>query len=395
MRRGRNYFASRPRPHTPHNNSMLSIADFTPLTPAIVALTKRLVEIESPSTTKEAVDQVGAFLVGELHQLGATVAIDKQTTAGDNLLARWGSGAGGLLLLCHMDTVYSLGTLARQPCVEKVGKLYGPGTTDMKASIAMLLTALAALKRNNQLSARPITALFTSDEEIGSDCSRAVIERHAGQAALTLCLEPCLADGSLKTSRKGVGDFEIIARGKGAHAGTNHEGGRNAIEEIAHHVLALQKLTNYEIGTTINVGVIGGGSRPNVVPDEARIHVDMRVESRAEAERITQWMNALKPVMDGTTLEVKGGLNRPPMPRDELMAATFKKAQAIGERLGLKIGEGGTGGGSDANFVAPLGAPVLDGLGALGNGAHSEREHIVIDKLAERTALLAGIISEW
>jgi glutamate carboxypeptidase len=376
---------------------MLPLSTFTPLTPALVALTRRLVEIESPSTHKEAVDHLGAILADELRQLGATVSIDSQTAAGDNLIAQLGAGTGdkSLVILGHMDTVYDLGTLARQPCVEKDGKLYGPGTVDMKASLAMALTALAALQKNNQLPARPLTVLFTSDEEIGSDHSRALIERYAQQAALTLCLESCLADGSLKTSRKGVGDFEIIARGKGAHAGTNHDGGRNAIEEIAHHVLALQRLTDYAKGTTINVGVIGGGSRSNVIPDEARIHVDMRVTSPAEAERITQWMNSLKPVLEGTTLTVTGGLNRPPMPRDDLMAATFKKAQAIAEKLGLKLGEGGTGGGSDANFVAPLGVPVLDGLGALGNGAHSEREHIVIDKLAERTALLAGIISEW
>jgi len=374
---------------------MLSIADFTESTSEIVRLTRRLVEIESPSTDKAAVDRVSLLVADELQALGARLTVDEQTAAGDNLVAHWRTGEGGIVLLCHMDTVYSLGTLARQPCVERHGKLHGPGTVDMKASIAMALTVVRVFKEKKLWPARPLTAVFTSDEEIGSDHSRVVIEAHARRAALTLCLEPGLLDGSLKTSRKGVGGFEITAHGKAAHAGTNHEGGRNAIEEIAHHVLALQKLTDYEVGTTINVGVISGGSRSNVIPDKARIHVDMRVPNQAEAERITQHMHALQPVMPGTTLTVTGGLNRPPMPRDELMIATFRKAQAIGERLGLKLGEGGTGGGSDANFVAPLGVPVLDGLGALGNGAHSEREHIVIGKLAERTALLAAIISEW
>ena len=374
---------------------MLSITDFAGRTGEMVALLKRLVEIESPSTDKAAVDRLGAVVAGELGRLGAAVTIDAQTAVGDNVIGQWGEGEEGLLVLCHMDTVFGLGTLARQPWREVNDKVMGPGVVDMKASIALALTVLAAFKDIGEWPARPITTLFTSDEETRSTYSRAVIERLAKKAALALCLEPCLPDGSLKTWRKGVGDFEIVARGKAAHAGTNHETGRNAIEEIAHHVLAVQKLTDYERGTTVNVGVIGGGSRPNVVPDEARVRVDMRVMTPEEAERITQWMRALTPVLPGTSLEVKGGLNRPPMPRDERMMTTFKKAQAIAATLGMKIGEGGTGGGSDANFVAPLGVPVLDGLGALGNGAHSEREHVVVASLPQRAALLAGILSAW
>jgi glutamate carboxypeptidase len=376
---------------------ILSVADFADKTGGLIALLKRLVEIESPSTDKAAVDRVGVVVAEELRRLGARVTIDEQTTAGNHVVGRWGAGAGkdSLLLMCHMDTVYDLGTLARQPCVEANGKLRGPGVVDMKASIAMVLTVLATLKEKKLWPDRPITALFTSDEEIGSDSSRPLIERLAQGSALVLCLEPCLPDGSLKTWRKGVGNFEIVARGKAAHAGADHESGRNAIEELAHHILAMQRLTDYRKGTTLNVGVVGGGSRSNVVPREARAHVDMRVMTPEEAERVTHWMQSLKPVLDGTTLEVKGGLNRPPMPRDERMIATFKRAQAIAANLGIKIGEGGTGGGSDANFVAPLGVPVLDGLGALGNGAHSEREHIVVASLPERAALLAGIISAW
>jgi glutamate carboxypeptidase len=376
---------------------MLSVADFAAKTGDLVTLLKRLVEIESPSTDKPAVDRLGAVIADELRRLGAAVTIDEQTAAGNHVVGRWGIGPGedGLLLLCHMDTVYAVGTLARQPCVEVDGRLMGPGVYDMKASLAMTLIALAALKEKKRWPPRPITALFTSDEEIGSTTSRALIERLARASALVLCLEPCLPDGSLKTWRKGVGDFEVIARGRAAHAGAEHEAGRNAIEELAHHVLAVQKLTDYQTGTTLNVGVIEGGTRSNVVPDEARARVDMRVMTAEEAERVTQWMMSRKPVLNGATLEVRGGLNRPPMPRDERMSATFKKAQAIAASLGLKVGEGGTGGGSDANFVAPLGVPVLDGLGALGNGAHSEREHVVIASLPERTALLAGIVSAW
>jgi glutamate carboxypeptidase len=376
---------------------MLSIPDFAEKTPDLIALLKQLVEIESPSTDKVAVDRLGAFVAEQLRHLGALVMVDEQTTAGNHVVGRWVTGAeqDGILLLCHLDTVYDLGTLAHQPCREVEDKLTGPGVYDMKASIAMLLVALAELRKKKQWPTRPITALFTSDEEIGSPTSRPLIERLAREAALVLCLEPCLEDGSLKTWRKGIGDFEIIARGVAAHAGAQHERGRNAIEELAHQVLAIQRFTDYAAGTTVNVGMISGGTRSNVVPDEARAQVDVRVKTPEAWEQIRERMESLKPALTGTSIEVKGGLNRPPMPRDERMIATFQKAQTIAASLGLKIGEGGTGGGSDANFVAPLGVPVLDGLGAQGDHAHSEREHVIISSLAERTVLLAGIVREW
>jgi glutamate carboxypeptidase len=377
---------------------MLSIQAFSTRTADLVALLTRLVEIESPTTDKAAVDRVGALVAHKLRELGAAVTIQEQAHAGDHVLGRWdptGRDEIGILTLCHMDTVYGLGTLARQPCRQVDGRLMGPGTMDMKGSIAMLLMALRAFREAGAWPARPITALFTSDEETGSDTSRDLIESLARRAELVLCLEPCLPDGSLKTWRKGVGDFEITVRGKAAHAGADHERGRNAIEELAHQIIAIQKLTDYAQGTTVNVGVVAGGSRSNVVPELARAHVDLRVMTAAEGDRISDWMRQLKPVLDGTSIEVTGGLNRPPMPRDERMAASFARAGAIAARLGMAISEGGTGGGSDANFVAPLGVPVLDGLGALGNGAHSEREHVVIANLPERTALLAALLSEW
>jgi glutamate carboxypeptidase len=376
---------------------MLSVQEFAVRTPDLVALVRRLVEIESPTTDKVGVDRVGRLIAAELQRLGAQVSVDDQPITGNHVIGRWGDAASeaGILVLCHMDTVYDLGTLARQPCVEVDGRLMGPGALDMKASLAMLLTAIQALQENGQWSKRPFTALFTSDEETGSDTSRELIETLARGAALVLCLEPCLPDGSVKTWRKGVGDFTIEVRGKAAHAGADHERGRNAIEELAHHVLAIQKLTDYELGTTLNVGVISGGTRSNVVPDHAQAVVNMRVMTPAEADRVTNWMFSLQPVTNGTSIEVSGGLNRPPMPRDALMAATYTRAREIAATLGLRLGEGGTGGGSDANFVAPMGIPVLDGLGARGNGAHSEREHILISNLPERTALLAAILSEW
>ncbi len=376
--------------------STLTIADCEQHTGELVAWVKRLVAIESPSTDKAAVDRVGAVIAEELRQLGAAVVVEPRATVGDNVYGRWGGqGQDGLLLLGHMDTVHDLGTLARQPIREADGKLYGPGAIDMKASLALVLVALRLLKTHKAWPARPVTALFTSDEETGSEHSRALIETLAREAALVLCLEPCLSDGSLKTERKGIGEMVIQVRGRATHAGADHEGGRNAIEELAHHILAAQRLTDYRVGTTVNVGVVRGGTRSNVVPDEAWAEVDFRVARMEEAERLAAWMRAQTPVTPGTSLAITGGLNRPPMPRDEVMARTFQRAQQIAATLGLPVGEGSTGGGSDANFVAPLGVPVLDGLGALGNGAHSEREHVVISSLPERTALLAGLLSAW
>ncbi len=377
---------------------MLSIQEFVSRNDDLVALIRTLVEIESPTTDKAGVDRVGRLVAAELQRLGAQVSVVEQPITGNHVIGQWEDAAGrdgGILVLCHMDTVYDLGTLARQPCVEVDGRLMGPGTLDMKASLAMLLTAIRALQESGQQARRSLTALFTSDEESGSDTSRALIETLARRAELVLCLEPCLPDGSVKTWRKGVGNFTIEVRGKAAHAGTDHERGRNAIEELAHHILAIQNLTDYDLGTTLNVGVISGGTRSNVVPDHAQALVNMRVMTPAEADRIANWMYSLRPMINGTRIEVTGGLNRPPMPRDALMAATYARAREIAAALGINLGEGGTGGGSDANFVAPLGIPLLDGLGAHGNGAHSEREHILIASLPERTALLAAILSEW
>ena len=376
---------------------MLEINNFIERKDEILALLKRLVEIESPSDDKAAVDRCADLLEVELVQLGGRVTRHRQPVHGDHLVSEWGQDEQqkGILFLCHMDTVHPLGTLAKMPLVEREGRLHGPGVEDMKAGIAMLLTAVKLLREKQAWPRRPITALFNSDEETGSETSRDLIERLARRSALVLCLEPGMPDGSLKTWRKGVGDFEVTTHGRASHAGSDPQVGRNAIEEMAHQILAIQSMTDYEKGTTLNVGVVNGGTRPNVVPAEAHAQVDLRVMDPGEAERVTRQLLSLQPVMEGTTVTVTGSLNRPPMPRDARMVQTFQKAQAIAARLGLSLTEGGTGGGSDANFVAPLGVPVLDGLGARGDGAHSEREHIILSSLAERTALLAALLTEW
>ncbi len=358
------------------------------------SLLKQLVEIESPSHDKAAVDRVGALVADEALKLGADVEVIPNKKAGDHVVARWGSGEGGILLMCHMDTVFPLGTLKNMPYREADGKIFGPGTMDMKAGIVICLAAMAELKRSGGTK-RPVTLLCTSDEEIGSHTSRKYIEEFAKQSVLVLVFEPALPDGSLKTWRKGVGGFWVKVKGRATHAGGDHENGRNAIEEIAHQVLAIQKLTDYPRQTTLNVGVINGGTVSNVVPEHASVEVDVRVMQPGEWERIDEEMKKLQPVLDGTTLHISGGLNRPPMPFDDTMKATFEKAKSIAAGIGMDLKAGGTGGASDGNFVAPFGIPVLDGMGATGEGAHSDREFILADSLEEKKNLLVELIKQW
>jgi glutamate carboxypeptidase len=292
-----------------------------------------------------------------------------------------------------MDTVFPLGTLDKFPYREAEGKIMGPGTLDMKGGIVIALAAIETAVQSGLK--RPFTLLCTSDEEIGSLTSRAHIERLARESELVLVLEGGLVDGSLKTWRKGVGEFRVRTKGRAAHSGGDHEKGRNAIEEMAHQVIAIQKLTDYSKQTTVNVGVMQGGTVSNVVPEEALIQVDVRVMQPGEWERLEGEMYKLKPVLDGTSMEISGSLNRPPMPFGETMKATFERARSIAAQMGMELKAGGTGGASDANFVAPLGIPVLDGLGAVGEGYHSDREYIFADSLDARAKLVAAILQNW
>ncbi|MCC7117327.1 MAG: M20 family metallopeptidase [Anaerolineales bacterium] len=357
-------------------------------------LLKRLVETESPSHDSAAVNRVADLVISAAGDLGAKIQTLENPAVGKHVVARWGSGADNFLFLCHMDTVFPLGTLQSMPYREADGKIYGPGVLDMKAGIVICLSAIAELQATNALN-KSVTLLCTSDEEIGSGSSRKWIEELARQAQLVLVFEAALPDGSLKTWRKGVGGFHVEAQGRAAHAGGDHAQGRNAIEEIAHQTLAFQKLTDYSKQTTLNVGLIRGGTATNVVPDRASIEVDVRVLQPEEWQRIEAEVNAFKPVVEGTTLNITGGLNRPPMPFDATMKATFEKAKAIAAHIGLELKSGGTGGGSDGNFVAPLGIPLLDGMGAVGEGYHSEREFIYEDSLEEKKNLLVELMKRW
>lgn len=356
-------------------------------------LLKLLVETESPSHDKAAVDRVGAIMAEEARKLGAQVEIAPSQNTGDHVIARWGGAGKPILFVCHMDTVFPLGTINTFPYREAEGKIMGPGVSDMKASLVISLASIEeAIKQGLN---RPVTLLCTSDEEIGSLTSRELIQSLAKESELVFVMEPGLINGALKTWRKGGGGFHVKVKGRAAHAGGDHEKGRNAIEEMAHQILAIQKMTDYNLQTTLNVGVIQGGTVSNVVPEECSIEVDFRILQPSEWNRIEMLMKNLKPVLDGTTVEVTGGLNRDPMPFDDRMKAIFEKAKSIAAGIGIELQAGGTGGMSDANIVAPLGVPVLDGLGAIGEGYHSDREYIFAGSIPQRVKLISTLLKDW
>lgn len=373
---------------------LLSTDRFMKDLPQTIRLLRRLVEQESPTTEKASVDALGAQVAEEMKALGAEVRRYPETQAGDHWLGEWGQGEDRFLLLAHMDTVYPLGTLRTMPWREEGGYLHGPGVLDMKAGIVIALTAIRHLRAAGNLPARRISLLCTSDEETGSHTSRTHIEALAAQSRLVLCLEPALPDGSLKTWRKGTLDFRIEAHGVPAHAGADPERGVNAIAEMALQIPRILALANLSLGTTINPGIIQGGTRTNVVPENCTLWVDARAKTASEGERLIRELRALQPIHPGAQLNVQASWNRPPMERTPQIAAAYEKARDLAEALGLSLGEGGTGGASDANFVAPLGVPVLDGLGGVGEGPHSPEERVLARSLAERAALLAALLME-
>ncbi|HMK07417.1 MAG TPA: M20/M25/M40 family metallo-hydrolase, partial [Anaerolineales bacterium] len=283
---------------------------------------------------------------------------------------------------------------AEMPWRVEGNRAYGPGALDMKGGIAVTLGALQALHDAAVTLPAPVRCLLTSDEETGSRTSREPIEQWARRHEWIFCLEPATAGGALKTGRKGTGLFTVEVVGRAAHAGNNPEEGVNAILEMAYQIPRIHALAHPARGTTVAVGVIEGGTRTNVVPERCRVRLDVRVVDREEQRRVEEGLAALRPVLEGARLETRGGWNRPPMSRTPAIAAAFARAARIGASLGLELREASVGGGSDANFVAALGAAVLDGLGPIGDGAHSPHEFIEIDSLADRAALLAALLTE-
>ena len=350
-----------------------------------------LVRAESPSTDKTAVDHCGAELARRLEAAGADVTRSPQTARGDHLLATFAGEGPSVLILGHFDTVWSVGQIERMPFHRDGERLHGPGIFDMKAGIATALLALRAL--DDQRLPRPHTImLFTTDEEIGSTTSRQLIEDTARSCAAVLVLEPSLPGGAAKTSRKGVGEFEITVHGVSAHAGIAPAQGANAVHELGHQIVRVQALQDLARGLSVNVTIAAGGERTNVIPDRAHATVDVRVPTMADAAWIDQAIRALPTVVPGTRLEITGGVNRPPLERTPAVARLFEMARECAHELGKELGEGGTGGGSDGNFTAAAGVPTLDGLGPEGNGAHALHEHVLVADLAWRAAFLAVLL---
>ncbi len=375
--------------------TLFTIEHFSSKLPDMLSLLHSFVEIESPTDDKNAVDRLGQLIAEKAQQLGAQTKRYPQSSAGDHWTFQWGTGKPTFLLLTHMDTVYPLDTLNEMPLLEKEEKLYGPGVLDMKAGIVIAISAVLSLIETSRKLNRRITLLCTSDEETGSGTSRTLIERLAGQHKLVLCLEPALSDGSLKTWRKGTGLIRMETLGRSAHAGSEPELGVNAILEMTYQLQKVVELADTNAGTTMNIGRIQGGTRSNVVPERCKSIVDIRIKTAEEQIRVDEALRKMKPVLDDAQVRIQCEWNRPPMIRDRQMDETFSRAKSIAMELGIQLSEGGTGGGSDANFVASLGVPVLDGLGAIGEGAHSRNENIHIASLPERAALLAALISAW
>ena len=371
---------------------------------AMVKLLAELVRLESPSGDQAALERLARSLARAWRRRGARVRLLRPRGRGPILRAELALGRGRpqdqLLILGHFDTVYERGTLKRMPfrvpdSGVRGGRAYGPGTVDMKSGLVQALFAVEALRFEGQplLPARKLVFLFTSDEEVGSPAGRPVVEKEARRSRAVLVLEPASGlAGALKTARKGVGEFELMVEGRAAHAGIEPEKGASATEELARQLVRLKRLAQPRRGLTINVGLIEGGTRTNVVAARARARVDVRISRRADGPAIERRMRALRPVDRRTRLTVRGGINRPPLERTREVVRLLRHAQSLARQFGFQLKEAATGGGSDGNFTAALGVPTLDGLGGVGGGAHSPGEFVVIRRMPERAALLASLL---
>ncbi|MBN1965461.1 MAG: M20 family metallopeptidase [Anaerolineae bacterium] len=356
-----------------------------------------LVGYESFSRDKAATDQLVTYVAGQLSALGAAVERLSREHVGDLLLAKWNTGAPGkpITFLAHLDTVWPVGTLALRPVRCEDGRCYGPGAADMKGGVVAMLGAIKALQERGEFPNRPIWALVTPDEEIGSPYSRETIIEVGKQSGLVLVMEPGTPDGALKTWRKGVVDYTLRVTGRASHAGAAPEQGINAVVELAHQIIRLNQLNDLKNGTSVTVTMISGGHTNNVIPDHAEAYVDVRFLTQAASDRIDAAISALYPTQPGAVLEFDKGDHRPPMERDDQMRATFAQVKAIAESIGVSVFEGGSGGGSDGNFTAAAGTPTIDGMGPTGDGLHAEHENFLISSLVEKTALVAAILRDW
>ncbi len=367
--------------------------------PQTLACLEELVRAESPSHDKPAVDRVGALVAERAEALGGRLRRYRHRQFGDSLLIRFAPrrASGTLppvLLLGHLDTVWPAGTLETMPYRATKDRIAGPGVLDMKGGVAMALTALALLLEEQALP-QPAWLLLHGDEEVGSPASRSVTETVAKQCRAVFVLEPGQGvDGAYKTARKGVGHYRLLVEGVASHSGVNFEAGHSAVLELARQLERVAGFTDLARGLTVNPGVIGGGTLANVIAAQAWAEIDVRVAQLRDAGRIERQLRGLRPIDKACRLTLTGGLNRPPMERSRATAALFRQAQKLAAGLGLELEEAATGGGSDGNFTAALGVPTLDGMGAVGDGAHAVHEHLLRAHLAPRTALLAAMLQQ-
>jgi glutamate carboxypeptidase len=368
----------------------------TPRLPEMLSMLRSFVTVESPSLEKAAADRCCDTIAKDWRKRDVRVERIPQKHRGDHLRITWWPGksrpAGQLLVLGHYDTVYACGTLAKMPFNLAGGKAYGPGTFDMKAGIVQALFALQALQHSGEPPLKRIVFLWTSDEEIGSESSRKLIETEARRSDAVFVLEPSFGPrGLLKTARKGVGEAEVIVHGRASHAGLAPQEGVNAIHELARQIARVQEWNDLRRGVTINAGLIEGGTRTNVIPERARVVLDLRALRIADMRRLERRLHALRPTLAGARIEIHGGFNRAPLER-KMSASLFTRAKSLGAQMNLSIDECTVGGGSDGNLTAACGVPTLDGLGAVGDGAHSSHEYVLVKTMPGRAALLAALL---
>lgn len=366
---------------------------------AMVDLTIELINYETPTKDKAAVDKLGAHMESRFRALGASsITRIPQTEVGDFLLAKWNEEADGtpIMFLIHIDTVWDLGTVAERPArIEDDGKLYGPGAVDMKAGIALVLSTIQGLTELDQMPNRPVWVLMTSDEEIGSVYSIPVLREVAKQTGLVLVMEPGTKEGALKTWRKGLATYRVHVEGRASHAGNAPEQGINAIIELAQQALRLNGLNDLKNGSSVSVTMIDGGTAGNVIPAKASAYVDTRVLTMRAYEDLRNAILDVNPFIPGAKVTVEEVHSREPMEHNDQMKATFAQCKAIGEKYGVSVREDGSGGGSDGNITAAMGVPTLDGLGPQGDGLHAVHEQVVINSLPTRATLLAGMLLDW
>ena len=364
----------------------------------IVALIREFVECESPSDHPASINRFTDLMAERVKDMARVRTYSGGNTRGKHIRCEFAlPGAkkqSQILALGHSDTVWPLGTLATMPFRQSKGRLWGPGVFDMKGGLAFFIFAMRALWELEVPVARKVILQVNSDEEIGSPSSRTLTEDAARKSVAVLVLEPGTGlNGKLKTARKGVGDFTLTVRGRAAHAGLDFSNGASAIVEMSRQIGKIAKFTRLDRGITVSPGVIQGGTRSNVIPAECRAEIDVRIPRASARAYLDRQFASLKPFDKRCTIEVTGGLNRPPMERSAGTRALFRKAKALAAELGVSLEESSTGGGSDGNFTAALGVPTLDGLGAVGEGAHAPNESILIDRIADRTALLAKLVT--